>query len=84
MYSEDYTFYVKADDSARPPLFSLPFILEMLTIPGHPRCRLWVNGRLLFDKWDECCQDPRSSSVQVGSFSLSRSSGATSGSQPVS
>ena len=33
-YSETYTFYVNADDSAR----------------------LWVNGVLLFDKWDQCCQ----------------------------
>ncbi|CAK9080192.1 unnamed protein product, partial [Durusdinium trenchii] len=34
-FSETYTFYVNADDSAR----------------------LWVNGVLLFDKWDECCQE---------------------------
>ena len=42
-YSETYTFYVNADDSAR----------------------LWVNGVLLFDKWDQCCQER-----QVGLHSL--------------
>ena len=34
-YTELYTFYVTADDSAR----------------------LWVNGEMLFDKWNECCQE---------------------------
>ena len=34
-YSETYTFYVNADDSAR----------------------LWVNGVMVFDKWDVCCQE---------------------------
>ena len=34
-YTESYTFYVTADDSAR----------------------LWVNGEMLFDKWNECCQE---------------------------
>lgn len=34
-FSESYTFYVLADDSAR----------------------LWVDDVLLFDKWNECCQE---------------------------